>query len=135
MAPILLSVALGSVLFASVAEADSTAEGGFVRVEKIVIRGNATTAERVIRNQLGFRPGNRITRLHLLEAERNLNRTELFGEPASVWFIPSETDASVGDVEVRVKETKTGSVMLICVLNPNPGQSGHVLITPPKPAR
>jgi outer membrane protein assembly factor BamA len=100
------------------------------RVGQIIIKGNTVTADRVIRNQLGLYPGQILQYPRLEEARNNLIRTGLFDteDPPTVTVIPREDGSNFQDIEVRVKETRTGSVMLSANVNSNAGLNGNLTI-------
>jgi outer membrane protein insertion porin family len=100
------------------------------RVGRIIIRGNSVTHDRVILNQLGLYPGQILQYPRLEEAKANLIRTGLFDqeEPPSVTVLPQDNDSNFKDIEVRVKETRTGSVMLSANVNSNAGVNGALTV-------
>ena len=100
------------------------------RVGQIVIKGNTVTADRVIRNQLGLYPGQVLQYPRLEEAKANLMRTGLFDpeDPPQVTVIPRDDGSNFQDIEVRVKETRTGSIMLSANVNSNAGVNGNLTV-------
>lgn len=101
------------------------------RVGQIIVRGNTVTAERVIRNQIGLYPGQILQYPQLEVAKNNLIRTGLFDQdsPPEVRVVPRDDGSNFQDVEVTVKETRTGSVMLSANVNSNAGLNGNLSVT------
>jgi outer membrane protein insertion porin family len=100
------------------------------RVGRIIIEGNDVTKDRVIYNQLPFRPGQILPYDRIDEARARLARLGIFDpeDPPSIEVVPNELDSMFKDVRVRVKETRTGQFMIGGSVNSDMGLSGNVTI-------
>ena len=100
------------------------------RVGRIIPEGNDVTKDRVIFNQLPFRPGQILPYDRLEEAKMRLARLGIFDpeEPPSIEVLPNELDSIFKDVRVRVKETRTGQFMIGGSFNTDMGLTGNVTI-------
>jgi outer membrane protein assembly complex protein YaeT len=100
------------------------------RVGRIIIEGNDVTQDRVILNQLNFRPGQILQYPELDIAKARLARLGIFDaeNPPVVERIPNEWDSVYEDVLVRVHETRTGQFMVGGSVNSDAGLSGNVTI-------
>ena len=84
------------------------------RVGRIIVEGNTTCADRVIRSQIPLRPGQVLQYSKLEEGRKNLLRLGIFDleDPPRVEVVPNQADSRYKDVRVRVKETPTGRVYI-----------------------
>jgi outer membrane protein insertion porin family len=82
--------------------------GGKATINNIRIHGNAKTKESVIRSYLTLAPGDRYRLDNLIDAQDELSRTGFFD---SVTIRPVRTRKGKVDLDVQVKEAKTGSIM------------------------
>jgi len=101
------------------------------RVGRIIIRGNTVTDQRVILNQLGLFPGQILQYPKLQQAQQNLVRLGIFDtaeDPPRVEVVPQQFDSTFKDVEVIVKETRTGMVGLQVGVNSNAGLNGTLTV-------
>lgn len=78
-------------------------EGPRQVVDRIVVRGTRRTQSGVVRRTLDLDPGEPVSRIKLLETERNLYNLGIFSR-VDVELIRSELDATDRDVLVRVEE-------------------------------
>lgn len=100
------------------------------RVGRVILDCNEITKDRVIRNQLPFRPGQILPYDRLDEARMRLARLGIFDaeEPPSVEVLPNEWDSVFKDIRVKVKETRTGQFMVGGSFNTDMGLTGNVTI-------
>jgi outer membrane protein assembly complex protein YaeT len=100
------------------------------RVGRIIIDGNTVTQDRVILNQLPFRPGQILPYNQIEDAKMRLARLGIFDpeNPPSIEILPNEYDSSLKDVLVRVNETRTGQFMLGASFNTNNGVNGNITL-------
>jgi outer membrane protein insertion porin family len=100
------------------------------RVGRIIIEGNTVTADRVILNEIGLRPG-QILQYPLLEQARlNLMRRGVFDpeNPPTIEVIPNEFDSVYKDIRIRVNETRTGQFLIGAGINSNSGINGNIVL-------
>lgn len=83
------------------------AKGSQVYFERIVIRGNTKTRDKVIRREFGFKEQDRYNRQLLKKGVRNLHRLEFF-ENVKVDTVKGSADDKVV-LDVEVKERSTGA--------------------------
>ncbi|HYH68299.1 MAG TPA: outer membrane protein assembly factor BamA [Urbifossiella sp.] len=103
------------------------------RVGTINVRGNEITRENVILRQLeqvNVLPGQILQYPRLEEARMRLARLGIFDpqDPPQVNALPSELDSDFQDVEVRVRETKTGQFMVGGGVNSNAGFNASIML-------
>jgi outer membrane protein assembly factor BamA len=104
------------------------------RVGQVIIIGNTVTQDRVIRHEIGLFPGQVLTYPELRLAERNLARRNIFevnpeqGIRPTVTVLDNETDSSIKDILVQVKETHTGSLMFGIGVNSDAGLVGSIVL-------
>jgi outer membrane protein insertion porin family len=100
------------------------------RVGRIIVEGNTVTQERVILNQLPFRPGQILPYNQIEVAKANLMRLNIFDpeNPPTIEVIPNEFDSSFKDILVRVNETRTGQFMIGAAFNSNQGVTGNITL-------
>ncbi|MGF1579980.1 MAG: outer membrane protein assembly factor BamA [Gemmataceae bacterium] len=106
------------------------------KIGQIIIYGNETTRDRVIRRLLPLYPGQTLQFPLLREAERNLIRSRLFeadpsrGQRPTVRVIedPENPNSEFKDIEVRVAETTTGSLLFGLGLNSDAGIVGSIVL-------
>jgi outer membrane protein insertion porin family len=84
-------------------------EGPQTVVDQIIVRGNERTETEVIRRALGLDPGEPVSRIRLLEAERSLYQLGIFSR-AELELTPAPLGATTRDVVVRVEEGRVRSV-------------------------
>ena len=77
-------------------------------INRIRIHGNTKTKENVIRNYITLAPGDRYRLDDLVEGQSELSRTGFF---ESVAMRPVHARGNKVDIDVTVKEAKTGSIM------------------------
>jgi outer membrane protein assembly complex protein YaeT len=100
------------------------------RVGIVRIEGNEITKDRVILNQLDLRPGQVLQYPKLQEAEMRLKRLGIFDpeDEPKVEVIPTEFDETIKDIRVRVRETRTGQVVLGFSVNSDAGLTGNLAL-------
>jgi outer membrane protein assembly factor BamA len=92
-------------------------------VGQVIIVGNEITQDRVVREALDLYPGQELSYPALRLAERNLARLGIFevnpaqGIRPTVTTIDGPPGSTFKDVLVLVKETRTGSVMILPGIN------------------
>jgi outer membrane protein insertion porin family len=101
-----------------------------VRVGRIEIVGNTVTDQRVILNQLGFRPGQVLQYPQLEAAKFNLMRLNIFDQEDAprVEEIPSDLDSEYRDIRVTVKEGRTGMFSVQANVNSDAGLNGSLVL-------
>ena len=77
-------------------------------IHNIRIHGNTKTKESVIRSYITLAPGDRYRLSDLIDAQNELSRSGYF---ETVSLRPVHTRGNKVDIDVTVKETKTGSIM------------------------
>lgn len=100
------------------------------RVGRIIVDGNTVTRDRVVYNQLPFRPGQILPYDRLPEAQMRLARLGIFDaeDPPQIDVIPNEFDSTFKDIRVRVKEARTGQFLIGGAVNSDMGVTGNVTI-------
>ena len=78
-------------------------EGPQTVVDRVIVRGNRRTDADVIRQTLGFAPGQPVSRSRLLEGERELYRLGIFAN-VDLSLTPAPLASTTRDVVVRVEE-------------------------------
>lgn len=84
-------------------------EGPQTVVDRVIVRGNQRTHAEVIRRAIDLDPGEPVSRIRLLEAERALYRLGLFSQ-VELELTPAPLGATTRDVVVRVTEGLVRSV-------------------------
>lgn len=104
--------------------------GAPMRVGEIKIQGNDITRDNVIMRQLGILPGQILQYPKLEEARMRLARLGIFDpqNPPEVVAVPNELDSDFQNVEVRVRETKTGQFMVGGGVNSNAGFNASIML-------
>lgn len=105
-------------------------KGAPTRVGQVHIRGNEITRDNVILRQLDVRPGQILQYPKLEEARMRLARLGIFDpqNPPEVLALPQDLDSDFQDVEVRVRETKTGQFMVGGGVNSNAGFNASIML-------
>jgi outer membrane protein assembly complex protein YaeT len=106
------------------------------RVGQIYIIGNERTRDNVILRQIPLYPGQILTYPDLLIAERNLKRLNIFevspdGAVRPTLFVredPRDPNNPVKDIEVRVQEASTGSLLFGVGVNSDSGLTGSIVL-------
>ncbi len=86
-------------------------EGDLYFVEKVVIRGNTKTRDKVIRRELRIRPGERFDGKKIEKSKQRLENLNYF-EEVTYDTEPSEAAVNRKDLVWRVKEKRTGELSL-----------------------
>ncbi|HUF78639.1 MAG TPA: POTRA domain-containing protein [Thermoanaerobaculia bacterium] len=84
-------------------------EGPQTVLDRLIIRGNSKTAQDVIEDAAGLRPGEPVSRVQLLEVERSLYELGIF-QRVSVELGPEDLSEPTRDVLIRVQEGRTRRV-------------------------
>lgn len=101
-------------------------EGEPFSIGRIVIRGNESTKDKVVRRELAFFPNETFNTTKLKESERHVRETQLF---SSVSISPVGDQPDVRDVLVDVTETERSSQFLMGVgVTSNSGVVGSFVI-------
>jgi outer membrane protein assembly complex protein YaeT len=101
-------------------------------VGNVIITGNTVTKDRVIRRVIPLYPGQPLQYPLLRQAEADLARMGIFemdpekGQRPSVTVV--ESDSIYKDVDVRVQETHTGSLMFGIGVNSDAGVVGSIVL-------
>jgi outer membrane protein assembly complex protein YaeT len=104
------------------------------RVGQVIIVGNTVTQDRVIRHEIGLFPGQILSYPELRLAERNLIRRNIFevngetGVRPTVTVLDNDSDCSIKDILVQIKETHTGSLMFGIGVNSDAGLVGSIVL-------
>lgn len=103
------------------------------RVGQIFIIGNERTRDNVILRQVPLFPGQILTFPDLDIAKANLMRLNIFtsgpdGPPPEVNVLDREGEAEFKDIEVRVNEANTGSLIFGVGVNSNTGLVGSIVL-------
>ncbi len=85
-----------------------TERGNRLHANRIAITGNKVTRDKVIRRQLEIVEGERITERKLQASKNNVLRLSYFDRDGANWVFHPIND-ELADLELRIKETKTGS--------------------------
>jgi len=101
-------------------------------VGQIIITGNTVTKDRIIRRLIPVYPGQILSYPQLRQAEADLARANLFEMDAEKGTRPSvsviESDSVFKDIDVRVTETHTGSLMFGIGVNSDAGVVGSIVL-------
>jgi outer membrane protein insertion porin family len=103
-------------------------------VGQVIIVGNDTTRESVIRRQVPLYPNQVLTVPDLQVAEANLARLNIFeangetGVRPTVTVIDPDSENPIKDVLVQVQEAPTGSFLLGVGVNSDAGLSGSIVL-------
>jgi outer membrane protein insertion porin family len=106
------------------------------RVGQIYIVGNDRTRQNVILRQLPLYPGQILTYPDLKQAERNLQRLNIFESSpdaalkptVTVLDNPADPENPVKDILVNLQEANTGSLMFGVGVNSDAGLTGSVVV-------
>jgi outer membrane protein assembly complex protein YaeT len=104
------------------------------RVGRVIIVGNETTRENVIRRQVPLYSGQILEYPALAQAERNLARLGIFeanpevGQRPTVSVLDPMSDNPCKDILVQVQETQTGSLLFSVGVNSDAGVQGSVVL-------
>ena len=102
-------------------------EGGLSYIEKVVIRGNTKTRDRVIRRELAVAPGDVY---NTVRVDRSRERLENLGYFSRVTTLPEQTDIpNHYDLAVEVQEQSTGQLMFGAGLSSIDNLLGWVEVT------
>ena len=82
--------------------------GSKARIRTIRIHGNTKTKESVIRSYIALAPGDRYRLSDLIDAQNELSRSGYF---ETVSLRPVHARGNKVDIDINVKEAKTGSIM------------------------
>ncbi len=85
-------------------------EGPLTLVDRVIVRGNTKTLDRVVERAMSLEPGDAVSEARLLEAQRDLYRMGIFSR-AEVSLVPADPGSTTRDVLARVEEGKTRRVV------------------------
>jgi outer membrane protein insertion porin family len=103
-------------------------------VGQVIIIGNTTTRDNVIRRQIPLQPGQTLTIPEVDAAVANLQRLGIFktdpetGVRPTVSILDPDGENPVKDILVQVEEAPTGSFMVGLGVNSNSGLSGSIVL-------
>jgi len=106
--------------------------GNKLYVNRINITGNKVTRDKVIRRRLGIFEGDLITTQGLKGSQNNVENLSFFEKDSVNWKIHRISD-SLADIEMNVKEAKTGNANFMLTYgsdryNPRPSLRGAITI-------
>jgi outer membrane protein insertion porin family len=104
-------------------------EGDVAKVGLVRITGNTLTKDKIIRTEVGLRPGRRFDAREIKATKERIMGTGLFGDALVTVQQPEETDSSVRDVLVEIKEKNTGSINFGVGLGSDAGVVGNISLT------
>jgi outer membrane protein assembly complex protein YaeT len=105
-----------------------------VHVGQVMIIGNEVTQDRVIRHEIQLFPGQVLTYPELKLAEARLARRNIFemdpekGVRPTVQVLEPDSESTIKDILVQVKETHTGSLMFGVGVNSDAGLVGSIVL-------
>jgi len=103
----------------------SVVEGKQYKVGDVIIRGNATTQDRVARRQIrGLEPGRPYDRAGIAKSQRRVRESGVFND-AKLTVLGDEED-EYRDLLVEVREAKTGSISFGAAVSSDAGVVGAV---------
>ncbi|MDP6986906.1 MAG: outer membrane protein assembly factor BamA [Phycisphaerales bacterium] len=105
------------------------AEGVVADVGLVQITGNTLTKDKIIRTEVGFRPGRRFDAREIEATKERIMQTGLFGDAIVTVQQPDEDDASIRDVLVEIKEKNTGSINFGVGIGSDSGVLGNISLT------
>ncbi|MCH2140484.1 MAG: outer membrane protein assembly factor BamA [Phycisphaerales bacterium] len=85
-------------------------EGAVADVGLVSITGNSLTKDKVIREEIGFRPGRRFDAREIEDTKERILATGLFGDALVSVQEPDPSTPTTRDVVVEIKEKNTGSI-------------------------
>jgi len=98
-------------------------EGRQYTVGNVIVRGNTTTQDRVVRRQLrGLEPGRPYDYAGLSQSVRQIRQTGLFGEAKIT--VQGESEDPIRDALVEIEEQRTGSISFGAALSSDAGLLG-----------
>lgn len=106
--------------------------GNKLYANRIIITGNKTTRDKVIRRQLEINEGELITTKKLARSQNSVEYLSFFEKDGVQWKVHRISD-ELADLEMNVKETKTGNLNFMLSYgtdqyNPKPSLRGTVAI-------
>ena len=104
-------------------------EGEVANVGLVRITGNTLTKDKIIRTEVGFRPGRRFDAREIKATKERIMATRLFGDALVTVQSPDEADSSVRDVLVEIKEKNTGSINFGVGIGSDAGVLGNISLT------
>lgn len=105
------------------------AEGAVADVGLVEITGNSLTKDKIIRTEVGFRPGRRFDAREIEATKERIMGTGLFGDALVTVQQPDEDDPSIRDVLVEIKEKNTGSINFGVGIGSDAGVLGNISLT------
>ena len=105
------------------------AEGTVADVGLVMITGNTLTKDKIIRTEVGFRPGRRFDAREIEATKERIMGTGLFGDALVTVQQPDDPDSSIRDVLVEIKEKNTGSINFGVGIGSDSGVLGNISLT------
>jgi outer membrane protein assembly complex protein YaeT len=109
------------------------AEGEPFYVGRVLINGNTTTRDNVIRSRLRVYPGDLLDTTALRRSEKNLRSSQLFQtnfqQGTGPTITPMGDGPNIRDLDVRVTEAQTGRILFGIGVNSDAGVLGNVIIS------
>ena len=104
-------------------------EGGVADVGLVSITGNTLTKDKIIRSQIGFRPGRRFDAREVERTKERIMGTGLFAEAKVSVQDPAPDHPDTRDVVVEIKEKNTGSINFGVGIGSDSGVLGNISLT------
>ncbi len=104
-------------------------EGEVADVGLVSITGNTLTKDKIIRTQIGFRPGRRFDAREIEQTKQRIMSTGLFGEAKVSVQDPDPDQPDIRDVVVEIKEKNTGSINFGVGIGSDSGVLGNISLT------
>ncbi|MDP7070782.1 MAG: BamA/TamA family outer membrane protein [Phycisphaerales bacterium] len=104
-------------------------EGEQADVGLVSITGNTLTKDKIIRTQVGFRPGRRFDAREIERTKERIMGTGLFGDAKVSVQDPDPDHPKTRDVVVEIKEKNTGSINFGVGIGSDSGVLGNISLT------
>lgn len=104
-------------------------EGQVADVGLVRITGNTLTKDKIIRTEVGFRPGRRFDAREIEGTKERIMATGLFGDAVVTVQAPEANDSDVRDVLIEIKEKNTGSINFGVGIGSDSGVLGNISLT------
>jgi outer membrane protein assembly complex protein YaeT len=104
------------------------------RVGDIIVRGNTTTQDRIIRREIELYPGQILSFPDVIKSQNNLSRLGIFKEDPvqgikpQVEVMEPKGDSPFRDILVTVQESQTGSFLVGAGINSDAGLTGSIVL-------
>jgi len=104
-------------------------EGEVADVGLVTITGNSLTKDKVIRKEVGLRPGRRFDAREIEATKERILASGLFGDALVSVQEPDPSDPTTRDVVVEIKEKNTGSINFGVGFGSDSGVLGNISLT------